>query len=80
MALFRRLPRGLVLLDAGKAALPELEKAFAHLHRAVTDLMGGSLAGPVVVSAIPSFAARWLIPRLGGFVAAYPDIEVTIRA
>lgn len=78
--LFRRLPRGLVLTEAGRAALPELSKGFAHLARAVEDLRGGSLAGPLVVSAIPSFAARWLVPRLPNFVQAYPDIEVTLRA
>ena len=39
-----------------------------------------ALVGPLVVSVIPSFAGRWLVPRLGGFVAAYPEIEITIRA
>jgi LysR family glycine cleavage system transcriptional activator len=78
--LFQRLPRGLVLLDAGRAALPELEQAFAHLARAVADLKGGTLAGPVVVSAIPSFAARWLVPRLPRFLVSFPDIEPTVRA
>ena len=80
VSLFRRLPRGLVLTEAAKSALPELGKAFAHLARAVEGVRGGSLVGPLVVSAIPSFAGRWLVPRLGGFVAAYPEIEITIRA
>ena len=78
--LFRRLPRGLVLTECGRAALPELPKGFAHLARAVEDMRGGSLAGPLIVSAIPSFAARWLVPRLPGFAQAYPDIDPTLRA
>ena len=69
VSLFRRLPRGLVLTQAGRSALPELGKAFAHLARAVEGVRGGSLVGPLVVSVIPSFAGRWLVPRLGGFVA-----------
>lgn len=77
--LFRRLPRGLVVTEAAKRALPELGKGFAHLARAVEDVRGGSLAGPLIVSAIPSFATLWLVPRLGGFIASYPDIEVTVR-
>lgn len=80
VSLFRRLPRGLVLTAAAKSALPDLGKAFAHLARAVEGARGGSLVGPLVVSVIPSFAGRWLVPRLGGFVAAYPQIELTIRA
>ena len=69
VSLFRRLPRGLVLTQAGRSALPELGKAFAHLARAVEGVRGGSLVGPLVVSVIPSFAGRWLVPRLGGFLA-----------
>ncbi|HEX6015939.1 MAG TPA: transcriptional regulator GcvA [Geminicoccaceae bacterium] len=80
VALFRRLPRGLALTDAAKSAMPELRKAFAHLARAVEDVRGGSLVGRLVVSAIPSFCGRWLVPRLGSFVDAYPDIDVTVRA
>ena len=80
VSLFRRLPRGLALTQAGRSALPELGQAFAHLARAVEGLRGGSLVGPLVVSVIPSFAGRWLVPRLGGFVAAYPEIEITVRS
>jgi LysR family glycine cleavage system transcriptional activator len=80
VALFRRLPRGLVLTQAGRSALPEFGQAFAHLFRAVEGLRGGSLVGPLTVSVIPSFSGRWLIPRLGRFIAAYPEIEITVRS
>ena len=59
VTLFRRLPRGLVLTETAKSALPELGKAFAHLARAVEGVRGGSLMGPLVVTIIPSFAGRW---------------------
>jgi LysR family glycine cleavage system transcriptional activator len=77
--LFRRLPRGLVVTEAAKRALPELGKGFAHLARSVEEMRGGSLTGPLVVSIIPSFAGCWLVPRLGAFIRAYPEIEVTVR-
>lgn len=80
VTLFRRLARGLVVTEAAKRALPELSKGFAHLARAVEDVRSGSLAGPLVISVIPSFATRWLVPRLNGFVIAYAEIEVTVRA
>jgi len=79
VTLFRRLARGLVVTEAAKRALPELGKAFAHLQRAVEGVRGDTLAGPLIVSAIPSFAACWVVPRLGGFIATYPEIEVTLR-
>lgn len=80
VTLFRRLPRGLVVAEAARRALPELGKAFAHLQRAVEGVRGDGLAGSLIVSIIPSFAARWLVPRLGGFIAAYPEIEITVRS
>lgn len=33
----------------------------------------------VTISAIPSFAARWLAPRLGRFIERHPDIEVVLQ-
>ncbi len=32
------------------------------------------------VTAIPSFAARWLAPRLGQFIEQHPNIEVILQA
>ena len=29
---------------------------------------------------MPSFAARWLLPRIGRFFAAHPDIDLDVRA
>lgn len=77
--LFRRLSRGLVLTEAGRGCLPDLGRGFAHLARAVETTRAGSLEGPLVVSAIPSFAFRWLMPRLPPFCAAYPMVDLTVR-
>src|ERR671939_608069 len=32
------------------------------------------------VSAAPSFAARWLMPRLHRFIAAHPEVDVRVSA
>ena len=80
VSLFHRLPRGLILTEAGREALPELRQAFAHLARAVEEMRGGALAGPLLVSVLPSFAHRWLGPRLPGFVAAHPEVDLTVQA
>jgi LysR family glycine cleavage system transcriptional activator len=77
--LFRRLARGVVLTEAGRAMLPELAKGFDHLGRAVRGAVAGEAAGELRVTVLPSFAQLWLMPRLGRFLASYPDIEIVIH-
>jgi LysR family glycine cleavage system transcriptional activator len=78
--LFRRLPRGLQITEAGRQLLPNLTMGFDHFARAVEDLGAGGLAGPLTVSTAPSFASLWLVPRLAGFLRSHPDIQVTVLA
>jgi LysR family glycine cleavage system transcriptional activator len=76
--LFRRLPRGLLLTEAGRAMLPELARGFEHFGRAIRGAVAGEVAGELRLTIIPSFAQLWLMPRIGRFLASYPEIHVTV--
>ncbi len=76
--LFRRLNRALLLTDDGQAYLPSVSRAFTLLNKATNDLLTKQAPGPLTVSALPSFAARWLVPRLGRFRHIRPDIDLRI--
>ena len=76
--LFRRLNRALLLTDDGQAYLPSISRAFTLLNDATNDLLTKQAPGPLTVSALPSFAARWLVPRLGRFRQIRPDIDLRI--
>jgi LysR family transcriptional regulator, glycine cleavage system transcriptional activator len=80
--LFQRLPRRLALTRAGAAWAHELRDIFARLQDANRRLREQPRADrPVVsVSVIPSFAARWLVPRLGRFLEQNPGFDVRISA
>jgi LysR family glycine cleavage system transcriptional activator len=78
--LFRRLKRGLELTRAGQALLPKLSDGFARLGDAVEEMRSATEAGMLAVSAAPSFATRWLAPRLHRFVREHPDLDVRIHA
>ncbi len=78
--LFHRMARGLVLTNAGQELLPNISRGLGHFARAVGALSGGELAGPLVISAMPSFATFWLVPRLSSFTRAFPDINLRIFA
>lgn len=77
--LFRR-GKQLVLGESAGAALPLLSEAFDQLERAVARLRSGDARGPLVVSAPPAFAARWLVPRLDDFQGRHPEIDLRLLA
>lgn len=58
-----------------------LGRAFDDIAAAAQRLRpaGASANRRVTISAIPSFAARWLAPRLGGFIERHPEIEVVLQ-
>ena len=76
--LFDRLPRSLVLTSEGRAYLPAVRRAF-ELIAAATERLRPQQA-TLTISVTPSFAAKWLIPRLGAFTQANPDLDVRVVA
>jgi LysR family transcriptional regulator, glycine cleavage system transcriptional activator len=78
--LFTRDGRRVVLSDAGKAAAGILKEAFEKMFEATRLMKQGTQKGRVTVSAAPSFAAKWLMPRLSDFSVANPDIDVWVSA
>ncbi|ABC21589.1 transcriptional regulator GcvA [Rhodospirillum rubrum] len=80
-ALLRRHGRSLALTDAGRALQPGLSEAFDRLVQAITEMRPAADARPVVrVAVTPSFAEKWLVPRLGLFIRANEGIDVHVMA
>lgn len=76
--LFNRGAKGLSLTAAGEAYAPEIRRALSILADATDRLPGRRATGELSISSAPTFAKRWLLPRLSGFSETYPDITVTI--
>ncbi|MGI9168707.1 MAG: LysR substrate-binding domain-containing protein, partial [Caulobacteraceae bacterium] len=79
-ALFRRTPRGLLLTDAAQTALPALREAFDRLAEAASLLTAAVDGRRLTLTTAPSFAAKWLVPRLGRFEEAHPQVDVWLSA
>ncbi len=78
--LFKRLTRRVELTDAGAAAMPLVREAMS-LFLEASRVMKLPLRGKrVSVSVAPSFAAKWLVPRLDRFKESHPDVEVWVHA
>ncbi len=78
--LFRRTSRGVVPTAAARRYLRLVQEAFARIRDATVAIRRADRAGVVTVSVLPSFAARWLLPRLPRFHIAHPTIELRITA
>jgi LysR family glycine cleavage system transcriptional activator len=78
MRLFTRGSRALSLTQEAQVYLPAVRAAFEDLHAATARLLRPNRDQLLTVSTMASLAAKWLLPRLGGFQAAHPGIEVRI--
>lgn len=76
--LFRRLTRSVELTAAGRAYLPVVRSAFQEISDATKRVDASSDFETVTVSLPPSFAIKWLVPRLGRFRERWPDIDVRV--
>lgn len=78
--LFRRQNRQVLLTDSGQTYFQEVRKALDHLAVGTDRLLKRDHAGVLTVSTLISFAAKWLVPRLGRFRLRHPEIDVRIAA
>ncbi len=78
--MFRRRNRSLLLTEEGQSYYLDIKEIFTSINEATRKLQARSAKGALTVSLPPSFAIQWLVPRLSGFNAAYPGIDVRIQA
>ncbi len=78
--LFERRARGLVLTDAGRSYLPYVQEALERLRAGGQSLRRDRQDRVLTVTMSPNFANKWLVPRLGDFADAHPDIDLRISA
>jgi LysR family glycine cleavage system transcriptional activator len=78
--LFLRRGRQLELTPRGNAIAAAMGRAMAEIARVFAGLEESEAARRLVISVLPSFATRWLMPRLVRFHEAHPNLEVQVNA
>lgn len=76
LELFLRLTRSLKLTPAGEAMLPKVREGLECFAAAVEGARIQLPKGRLIVVAPPSFAARWLVPRLKRLYALEPELNL----
>ncbi len=78
MPLFKRLNRALLLTDAGQTLYPATSNALDIVATAINRLHRHDKFGELTITTMDSFAASWLVPRLGKFKKIHHDIDVRL--
>ncbi len=78
LKLFERLPRTLALTGAGAEYAVNIRQAFELIDEATRMLRPEP--DRLTLSVTPTFASRWMLPRLPAFTAAWPDIDLRVLA
>jgi len=78
--LIERAGRGIRVTDSGERLATRMRAALAEIADAVREASERSNPRQLRVSVMPSFAARWLLPRLGSFIARHRDIDLDVRS
>lgn len=80
VSLFKRSQHGMTLTPAGEDYARQISRRLDGLERDTLDLMGRQGQGDAITLAtVPTFANRWLIPRLPLLAAQHPELTVHIE-
>lgn len=78
--LFEKDGRNVRLTISGDVFMRHVVAAFDELRRGLDVVAAGQGRHVLRIHSAPSFAHAWLAPRLPGFLAAHPGIEVRLAA
>ncbi|GLQ06257.1 transcriptional regulator GcvA [Sneathiella chinensis] len=80
VTLFKRLNRAVILTEEGQKYVLGIREGLEAIEMATEKLLMQEEAGALTVSTLPSFAVRWLLPRLSKFREDHPDIDIRLDA
>lgn len=78
--LFKRDGKRLTLTQNGWRYADQVRAALASIATATDAIRSGDRERRLVISVLPSFAARWLMPRIGRFIERHPEIDVDLQS
>ncbi len=78
--LFERSGRQMRATESGRQLAQDVRATLDALAGAVERVRGADSANSITVSVLPSFAAAWLVARLGGFLERHPQVELRLES
>ena len=79
VALFERVRQRVLITDAGRLYLNDINKTLCGLKDATSRIMAcGGNTNLLNLAVLPTFATRWLMPRLGGFIQSHAGVTINL--
>src|SRR5690606_12160986 len=79
VTLFERNKQRIALTDAGRYYAQHVAEGLGYLTSAAQQTMSyGNPAGNLHIGIVPTFASRWIIPRLQGFMTLFPRLKLRL--
>ncbi len=75
-SLFERHSRGVRLTSQGEMLQSVAQRSFADIEKVIATLKAQSDRKEIRLKLTPSFAFKWLVPRLESFYRLHPDIQI----
>ncbi|WP_434730664.1 LysR family transcriptional regulator [Rhizobium binae] len=81
LKLFERVRRRVVLSEAGQRLLPEVKQLLSQSERfMIGAVAAGQMNSSLRIATLPTFGAKWLVPRLKSFLSAHSDVAISIES
>lgn len=81
LKLFERVRQRVILSEAGERLLPEVKQLLAQAERLMIGAVAaGQMATSLRIATLPTFGGKWLVPRLGRFLARHPGVAISIES
>ncbi|CAG9182044.1 transcriptional regulator GcvA [Cupriavidus respiraculi] len=80
LPLFERHGKRVKLTPSGRVYAERVRDAMLQIADATRVLQAGARDKRLTISTMPSFAARWLTPRIGSFIERHPEFDVELMS
>lgn len=75
-SLFERHSRGVRLTEAGRILLTTVQRNYQDIEQTIRSLVPSTERKEIRLKLTPSFAFKWLVPRLEDFYRRHPEIQI----
>lgn len=79
VALLNRKGRAMTLTPKGEKLANDTLQGFAQMIETSRDITGANYGRPLHISATPTFATSWLMPRLPAFCEVAPEVDILLN-